>query len=511
MHSVLHSPYLKMPQPCSLGHSAAKSPAQALLPVIAKHGHSAVPAAAAQPECWSPAWPARLRRETAPGLLTPPAVSFAADSVTEVPQRGRTASREARRERTQRRQQYAERLSHGGKREQALTDTDQGGEIECCSGEEEEEERVQPEPVCKVEGDSDQRTEMHTSLPQIWGEESLRAMRSSRKPAMTAATTRQGQGRDQPRERPIPLRPSHTMLTMYSNANTRHFTSPAADTSPERLKRLNDLAEPTSRRATAKQREHVGPHKLAKLLASACGVYTNNAAKMPVLRSEPVKELVSVGSADPKTGEHDDRDGARWPVFLLKRCEFSNAVLQSHREHWLKASADRQVRVTRTHTHLQTHARTQAHTHARTHTHTHTHTHSHTHRMARAEKERAHQMRQLRLVRLLQASVRRAALRAEHLAIAAAMRDMRRWLQRRKVRLAYMAQRVLRWSRGWVRVAAALARGARARRDAQRLIQAVARRRCCSGAVSGLRRRWAGGLLLWRAALAGCVRRGQSL
>ena len=117
MHSVLHSPYLKMPQPCSLGHSAAKSPAQALLPVIAKHGHSAVPAAAAQPECWSPAWPARLRRETAPGLLTPPAVSFAADSVTEVPQRGRTASREARRERTQRRQQYAERLSHGGKRE----------------------------------------------------------------------------------------------------------------------------------------------------------------------------------------------------------------------------------------------------------------------------------------------------------------------------------------------------------------------------------------------------------
>ena len=130
--------------------------------------------------------------------------------------------------------------------------------------------------------------------------------------------------------------------------------------------------------------------------------------------------------------------------------------------------------------------------------------------MARAEKERAHQMRQLRLVRLLQASVRRAALRAEHLAIAAAMRDMRRWLQRRKVRLAYMAQRVLRWSRGWVRVAAALARGARARRDAQRLIQAVARR-CCSGAVSGLRRRWAGGLLLWRAALAGCVRRGQSL
>ena len=124
-------------------------------------------------------------------------------------------------------------------------------------------------------------------------------------------------------------------------------------------------------------------------------------------------------------------------------------------------------------------------------------------------------MRQLRLVRLLQASVRRAALRAEHLAIAAAMRDMRRWLQRRKVRLAYMAQRVLRWSRGWVRVAAALARGARARararRDAQRLIQAVARRRCCSGAVSGLRRRWAGGLLLWRAALAGCVRRGQSL
>ena len=37
---------------------------------------------------------------------------------------------------------------------------------------------------------------------------------------------------------------------------------------------------------------------------SACGVYTNNAAKMPVLRSEPVKELVSVGSADPKTGEH---------------------------------------------------------------------------------------------------------------------------------------------------------------------------------------------------------------
>ena len=348
MHSVLHSPYLKMPQPCSLGHSAAKSPAQALLPVIAKHGHSAVPAAAAQPECWSPAWPARLRRETAPGLLTPPAVSFAADSVTEVPQRGRTASREARRERTQRRQQYAERLSHGGKREQALTDTDQGGEIECCSGEEEEEERVQPEPVCKVEGDSDQRTEMHTSLPQIWGEESLRAMRSSRKPAMTAATTRQGQGRDQPRERPIPLRPSHTMLTMYSNANTRHFTSPAADTSPERLKRLNDLAEPTSRRATAKQREHVGPHKLAKLLASACGVYTNNAAKMPVLRSEPVKELVSVGSADPKTGEHDDRDGARWPVFLLKRCEFSNAVLQSHREHWLKACLWAHARIAHT-------------------------------------------------------------------------------------------------------------------------------------------------------------------
>ena len=108
-----------MPQPCSLGHSAAKSPAEALLPVIAKHGHSALPAAAAQPECWTPAWPACMRREAAPGLLTPLAVSFAADSVTEVPQRGRTASREARRERTQRRQQYAERLSlsHGGKRE----------------------------------------------------------------------------------------------------------------------------------------------------------------------------------------------------------------------------------------------------------------------------------------------------------------------------------------------------------------------------------------------------------
>ena len=119
--SLQHSPYGSLP-PVDLPQGHRKAIVHRTTTGVKlwdEASSSAMHAAAPRPECWSPAWPACMRREAAPGLLTPLAVSFAADSVTEVPQRGRTASREARRERTQRRQQYAERLSlsHGGKRE----------------------------------------------------------------------------------------------------------------------------------------------------------------------------------------------------------------------------------------------------------------------------------------------------------------------------------------------------------------------------------------------------------